>query len=362
MRRARRFTSATAVNGCSRRPTPSCAASMASPSASTMRARPGRAQTAARWWASCASARPHRLRMRCRGSCCKPNRPPARAASAGSPISSGSTPRAARHPLPAATASMPGRLRGWATRPPTTSTGASGSSDAAGDGAIVESVTGSQTFPVVLSLRVALTALLVVAPIGIALAWLQARRRYPGRGLVDAVVLLPLVLPPSVVGVFLEEEFGRFGVIGRWLYAAFGLRLGFTPTAAVIASCVVALPILVKTAQPALEGVPPELEKVGRSLGLAPLALFFRVTLPAAWRGVAAALVLAFARAIGEFGATLMFAGNIPGRTNTMPLEIFAAYQAGDDRRALLYVSVLSAISGVVVLVAARLTPREVPA
>ncbi|HJZ88526.1 MAG TPA: molybdate ABC transporter permease subunit [Polyangia bacterium] len=223
-------------------------------------------------------------------------------------------------------------------------------------------MTGSQTFPIVLSLRVALTALLVVAPIGIALAWLQARRRYPGRGLVDAVVLLPLVLPPSVVGFFLVVVFGRFGVIGRWLYAAFGLRLGFTPTAAVIASCVVALPILVKTAQPALEGVPPELEKVGRSLGLAPLALFFRVTLPAAWRGVAAALVLAFARAIGEFGATLMFAGNIPGRTNTMPLEIFAAYQAGDDRRALLYVSVLSAISGVVVLVAARLTPREVPA
>ena len=103
------------------------------------------------------------------------------------------------------------------------------------------------------------------------------------------------------------------------------MRLVFSPAAAVIASAVVALPLLVKTAQPAFEAVPRELERVGRSLGLAPAAVFFRVTLPSAWRGVVAAAVLGFARAIGEFGATLMFAGNIPGRTNTMPLEIYAA-------------------------------------
>ena len=115
-----------------------------------------------------------------------------------------------------------------------------------------------------------------------------------------------------------------------------------------------------KTAQPVFEGIPRELEDVGRSLGLSPWALFFRVSLPVAWRGVVAGLVLAFARGIGEFGATLMFAGNIPGRTNTMPLEIFAAYQLGDDRRALIYVAVLIAFSGLVVWAASRLAPRGV--
>jgi molybdate transport system permease protein len=215
-------------------------------------------------------------------------------------------------------------------------------------------------FPILLSLRVALLALALVGPLGIALAFVQARRRYPLRRLVDALVLLPLVLPPSVVGFLLVLIFGRRGLVGGALEAALGVRLVFTPAAAVIASAVVALPILVKTAQPALEAVPPELEEVARTLGLRPLAVFFRVTLPVAWRGVLAATVLGFARALGEFGATLMFAGNIPGRTNTMPIEIFAAYQAGDDRRAALYVAVLTALSLVVVLTAARLGPRSI--
>jgi molybdate transport system permease protein len=220
-------------------------------------------------------------------------------------------------------------------------------------------VTYGAAFPIALSLRVAATALLLVAPIGIALAWLQGRRSYPGRAAVDALVLLPLVLPPSVIGYFLVVLLGRRGPIGSWLEAAFGIRLIFSPAAAVIAAALVALPMLVKTAQPAFEGVPRDLEAVGRSLGLGPLAVFFRVTLPSAWRGVVAGLVLGFARAVGEFGATLMFAGNIPGRTNTMPLEIFAAYQAGDDRRALLYVATLVVLSCAVVLAATRLNPRD---
>lgn len=214
-------------------------------------------------------------------------------------------------------------------------------------------------FPILLSLRIAAAALVLVAPVGIALAFVQARRRYPLRRLVDSIVLLPLVLPPSVVGFLLVVLFGHRGPLGRLLESALDLRVVFTPAAAVLASAVVSLPILVKTAQPAIEAVPTELEDVGRSLGLAPFAVFFRVTLPVAWRGVLAGTVLAFARAVGEFGATLMFAGNIPGRTNTMPLEIFAAYQAGDDRRAALYVGVLSALSIGVVLLAARLGPRS---
>ena len=216
-------------------------------------------------------------------------------------------------------------------------------------------------FPIALSLRVAGLAMAIVVPLGLLLAWVQARRRYRLRALVDALVLLPLVLPPSVVGYFLVVVLGQRGPLGSFLAETVGIRLIFSPAGAVVAATVVALPLMVKTAQPALESVPLELEHVGRSLGLSGLGLFWRVTLPASWRGVLAGAVLAFARAIGEFGATLMFAGNFPGRTNTMPLEIYSAYQAHQDSRALLYVFVLTAISAGVVLLAARLSPGEPP-
>jgi molybdate transport system permease protein len=219
-------------------------------------------------------------------------------------------------------------------------------------------LTPAETFPIFLSLRVAGLALVFVAPVGVFVAWVQARKTYALRSVVDALVLLPLVLPPSVVGFFLVVIFGRRSFVGRGL-EEMGVRLVFSPAGAVVASCVVALPILVKTAQPAIEAVPRELESVGRTLGLPPLEIFFRITLPSAWRGVTAALVLGFARALGEFGATLMLAGNIPGRTNTMPLETFAAYQAGDDGRAFFYVGILTMMSLVVVVAAARLAPRE---
>ncbi|MFZ5470850.1 MAG: molybdate ABC transporter permease subunit [Myxococcota bacterium] len=211
----------------------------------------------------------------------------------------------------------------------------------------------------VLSLWVALLALVVITPPGIALALVQARRHYRLKTLVEFLVLLPMILPPTVVGFFLVFLLGRKGALGQLLESGLGLRLIFTPGAAVVASCVVSFPIVVRTAQAAFEAVPVELEEVGRSMGLGPLKTFFRVTLPMAWRGVVAALVLAFARAIAEFGATLMFAGNIPGRTNTMPLEIFAAYQAGDDARALSYVLVMTGIAVAVVLVTSRLGRRR---
>jgi molybdate transport system permease protein len=217
---------------------------------------------------------------------------------------------------------------------------------------------GDAVFPVLLSLRVAVLALAIVAPAGVALALTQARARYRLRRLVDVLILLPLVLPPSVIGFFLILVFGRRGAIGGLLDSVLGVRLVFTPAAAVIASAVVAFPILVKTVQPAIEAVPVELELVARTLGLSSIAVLLRVTLPAAWRGVLAGLVLGFARAIGEFGATLMFAGNIPGRTNTMPLEIFTAYQTGDDSRAALYVAILTGLSVGVVLVANSSGPR----
>jgi len=214
-------------------------------------------------------------------------------------------------------------------------------------------------FPIILSLEVACLALALAAPAGIALAAVQARARYTGRGLVDALVLLPLVLPPSVVGFFLVLVFGRHGLVGAAIENATGVRVLFSPVGAVLASSVVAFPMLVKTAQPAFESVPRDLEEVARTLGLRRVEVFLRVRLRHAWRGVLAGLVLAFARALGEFGATLMVAGNIPGKTNTMPLEIFATYQQGNDARALGYVAVLTVSSLAIAVVAAKLAPRE---
>lgn len=216
-----------------------------------------------------------------------------------------------------------------------------------------------EPFPILLSLRVALLALVFVTPLGITLALVQARLRYPGRSIVDAFLLLPLVLPPSVIGYFLVLVFGRQGIGGRFFEALFGLRFVFTSWGAVLAAAVVSLPILVKTAQPSVEAVPRALEDVARSLGLRPWEVFLRVTLPLAWRGIVAAVVLAFVRAIGEFGATLMLAGQVRGRTNTMSIEIFTALQEGDEARAGFYVAILTLISVVVVLLAGRLGPRE---
>ncbi|MSP25814.1 MAG: molybdate ABC transporter permease subunit [Myxococcales bacterium] len=209
-------------------------------------------------------------------------------------------------------------------------------------------------FPILLSAQVAVLALAIVAPLGVLVAWLQASRAHPLRRLVDVLVLLPMLLPPTVLGFFLVLACGRRGPVGRVLEEVFGVRLIFTPAAAVVASGIVAFPVLVKAAQPAMEAVPRELIDVGRSLGLGPVAVFFRVVLRWCWRSVATGLLLAFVRALGEFGATMMFAGMIPGVTNTMPLEIFALYQRAEDDRALVYVGVLVLVSIMTAWLASR--------
>jgi molybdate transport system permease protein len=219
-------------------------------------------------------------------------------------------------------------------------------------------VNDGAVFPVLLSIRVALVALAVALPIGLSLALLQATTRYRGKALVDALILLPLVLPPSVVGFVLVFVFGTRGPLGSLLARALDVHIVFTEGAAVLASAVVALPLIVKTAQPALESVPEPLVSVARTLGLRPREVALRVLVPCAWRGIVAAAALGFARALGEFGATLMFAGDIPGRTNTMAIEIYAAAQQGNDARAAMYVGVLVALSLVVVLVAGAMGSR----
>jgi molybdate transport system permease protein len=166
--------------------------------------------------------------------------------------------------------------------------------------------------------------------VGIPLAWLLARRRSWLTEVLAAAAMLPLVLPPTVVGYYLLTALGRNSGFGRFLEDDLGIRLVFTWQGAGIAAAVMALPLLVMTARPAFEGVDPDLERVALTLGRSRLAVFFTITLPLASPGVLAGVALTFARAIGEFGATLMVAGSIPGRTRTMPLAVYDAVQSGD--------------------------------
>lgn len=183
-------------------------------------------------------------------------------------------------------------------------------------------------FPIILSLRVATLSTILAGLFGVGLAWLLTRRRFPGRTLLESVVVLPLVLPPTVVGFYLLLLLGRSGPLGASLEAA-GLEIVFTWKAAVIAATVASLPLVVKAVQAAFESVDPRIEAAARTLRPAH-SVFLTVTLPLAWRGILAGLILAFARGMGEFGITLMLAGSIPGRTQTLPLAIYDAVQAND--------------------------------
>lgn len=209
-----------------------------------------------------------------------------------------------------------------------------------------------------LSLRVALLATALDLVVGVPLAWLLARRSFPGKTLVDLLVTLPLVLPPTVTGYYLIVLLGRRGWLGAPIYAATGWSIAFTWWAAVVAATVMALPLLVRTARAAIESVDPDLEKAAFTLGRPVWRTALEVTLPLARNGILAGVVLAFARALGEFGATLMLAGNIPGRTATVPLAIYTAVQTGERGEALGLVAALTALSLVVLLVAGRLGAR----
>jgi len=209
-----------------------------------------------------------------------------------------------------------------------------------------------------LSIRVAVLATALDALIGIPLAYLLARRSFRGKTLVDLLVTLPLVLPPTVTGFYLIVVLGRRGWLGAPLYAATGWTVAFTWGAAVIAATVMALPLLVRTARAAIESVDRDLERAAHTLGRSEWKTALEVTLPLAKRGILAGLVLAFARALGEFGATLMLAGNIPGRTTTVPLAIYTAVQTGEGGEALGLVALLTVLSCVVLVVAGRLGAR----
>lgn len=210
-----------------------------------------------------------------------------------------------------------------------------------------------------LSLKVAGWATAINLVLGVALGALLARHRFPGREVLDTVFTLPLVLPPTVLGYYLLVLLGRNGPLGAWLQDSFGIHLVFTWQAAVIAAAVASFPLVFKPARAAFEGVDRQLEQAARTLGVSELALFFRVSLPLAWRGILAGLLLAFARAMGEFGATIMVAGSIPGQTQTLSIAIYEAVQSGQDGRANLLVLVASLVCIVTLLLAAKLAGRS---
>ena len=188
-----------------------------------------------------------------------------------------------------------------------------------------------------------------ILPPGLLIAWLLARREWRGKSLVETLISLPLVMPPVATGLILLKIFGRRGPIGGWLHDVLDFDIIFTWRAVLLALAVMSFPLLVRSARVAFEGVNPRLEQIARTLGAGHLRVFFTITMPLAARGIIAGLILAFARALGEFGATIMVAGNIPGRTSTLSLGIFQSVQLGHDDHAfrLLGVSVLLAFLAV---------------
>jgi molybdate transport system permease protein len=209
---------------------------------------------------------------------------------------------------------------------------------------------GQALVPLLLTLKVAGLATLLTLLLGTAAAYALARYAFWGRELLDAVCTLPLVMPPTVLGYYLIVLVGRRGWIGGWFYDHFGLSLMFTWQGAVLASAVVAFPLVFKSARAAFEGVDRQLEGAARTLGASEPGVFCRVTLPLASRGILAGTMLAFARGMGEFGATLMVAGNIPGRTQTLSLAVYDAVEAGRDDLANFLVLVASAVCVAILL------------
>jgi molybdate transport system permease protein len=212
--------------------------------------------------------------------------------------------------------------------------------------------------PLVLSLRIAGFATVIALVGGVLVAAALARRRHPLADLLDAAANLPLVLPPTVLGYYLLVLLGARSPLGAWLQEL-GFPLVFTWPGAVVAASIVALPLVVQSSKAAIESVDPDLKDVARTLGRSELGILVTVDLPLAWRGILAGGMLAFARALGEFGATLMVAGNIPGRTQTLPIAIYDAVQTGDQARANTLALALT-VSAVLALVLIRRLGRGI--
>ena len=206
----------------------------------------------------------------------------------------------------------------------------------------------------VFSLAVALASTVVILPFAIAVAWLLARKHWAGKTFIETLVMLPLVMPPVATGLILLKIFGRRSPVGAWLYDR-GAEVVFNWKGVLIAMAVMSFPLLVRSARSAFAEVNPRLEQIAATLGASGPKIFFAVTLPLAWRGVVAGCLLAYSRALGEFGATIMVAGNIPGRTQTLSLAIFSFVQLGHDDEAFTLLGVTIALAFVAVALSERL-------
>lgn len=209
-------------------------------------------------------------------------------------------------------------------------------------------------FPLFLTIKVSFFATVLTIAIGLTLAWVMAKKDFWGKGLLDVIIMQPLVIPPTVLGYYLLALFGRSGWLGGVL-DSLGIEIVFTWKGAVVAAFISSLPLFVKPARAALEGVGADLENAARLLGKTEWQVIRTITLPLAWRGILAGAVMAFARATGEFGATLMVAGNIPGVTQTLPIAIYDAVQSGDSSAANLLVLIITLFSFSVLFAAGKI-------
>lgn len=210
-------------------------------------------------------------------------------------------------------------------------------------------------FPLFLTIKVSFFATVLTIAVGLALAWVIAKKDFWGKGLLDVIIMQPLVIPPTVLGYYLLALFGRSGWLGGVL-DSLGIEIVFTWKGAVVAAFISSLPLFVTPVRAALEGIGADLENAARLLGKTEWQVIRTITLPLAWRGILAGTVMAFARATGEFGATLMVAGNIPGVTQTLPIAIYDAVQAGDNAAANLMVGVITLFSFSVLYLVGKVT------
>ncbi|NYT25170.1 molybdate ABC transporter permease subunit [Alcaligenaceae bacterium] len=221
------------------------------------------------------------------------------------------------------------------------------------------SLSADLLIPLWLSLQVAFWATLISSVLGVALGLYLAKSRLWLRNVLDTVCTLPMVLPPTVLGYYLLVLFGSQSAMGRWLRDTLGINLIFSINGAIIAAAVVSFPLVFKPARAAFESIDPQLEEAGRVLGVSETGIFLRITLPLAVRGIMAGVMLGFVRALGEFGATLMIAGSIPGKTQTLSIAIYEAVQAGRDDVANLLALVISAVCVALLLLATWVTPKR---
>ncbi|MDE0086396.1 MAG: molybdate ABC transporter permease subunit [Candidatus Poribacteria bacterium] len=220
-------------------------------------------------------------------------------------------------------------------------------------------ITAAEIDALILSIKVALLSLVVMFPPGLVVGWLLAKREFAGKSVLNTFVMLPLVLPPVVSGYLLLILLSKHGIIGGFLYNVFNLELVFSPFAVVIAVSIISFPLLVRGIITGMESVPSELENTARTLGASPIKVFCTITLPLASRGIIGGTILGFSKSLGEFGATIMVAGNIPGKTQTMALAIFNAVNLGEDASVYRLVLISTIVAFIAIWLTERITLRQ---